>query len=367
METNELIEVFEAYGAVIEAKVLPAKSDDSKPCGLVRFASVDMAAWVCDNLNGNIPEGLSDPIICRFANAKEPKGGKGVYAPDPYKGKGGGKYGAPAYAPPPPLAAPQGKGYDAKGAPQPAPSDNVWVGDLPPGMDKEGLVESFSDYGQIVDCRMLPGRDENAKPCAMVRFASVQQASWFVENLNGNIPQNLSEPIVCRFANNNKGKGDKGGGGGAYAPAARSEPYPSYGGSYGGHSKSEPKGGGKKGGKMPHSMWALSSAIRKSGILGDRGVPDDCCLFVGNLPNDTTDVDLFRLFCPFGAIAASGVKAMLFDDGSCKGFGFVDYSDPAAAAGAVMALNGFALPDGSAINVSIKSQSQSMKGKGKGW
>merc|ERR1740130_1637491 len=43
----------------------------------------------------------------------------------------------------------------------------------------------------------------------MVRFASVEMATWVVENLNGNIPKGFQEPIQCRYANSpTKGKGD---------------------------------------------------------------------------------------------------------------------------------------------------------------
>jgi len=94
-------------------------------------------------------------------------------------------------------------------------------------------------------------------------------------------------------------------------------------------------------------------------------VPDDCQCFIKNLPSDTTDLDLYKLFAPFGAIPPTGVKAMANPDGTCKGFGFVDLADPTAAATAVMALDGHTLPDGSSISVSTKKPSNK-KGKGKG-
>ena len=51
-----------------------------------------------------------------------------------------------------------------------------------------------------------------------------------VENLNGNIPEGLAEPIITRFANanNDKGKGKDNGKGGGW----KSEPY-GGGGSWG--------------------------------------------------------------------------------------------------------------------------------------
>jgi hypothetical protein len=45
---------------------------------MLRFASVDEAKWLVENLNGNIPEGLTEAIQVRFANAPGAgKGGKG--------------------------------------------------------------------------------------------------------------------------------------------------------------------------------------------------------------------------------------------------------------------------------------------------
>ncbi|CAK0856005.1 unnamed protein product [Prorocentrum cordatum] len=82
--------------------------------------------------------------------------------------------------------------------------------------------------------------------------------------------------------------------------------------------------GGKQG--TPGSAQGLLTAVRKAGVLGGGKVPVECQIYVKNLPPDMTDLDLFRLFAPFGAIAPSGVKVMLNEDGSCKGFGFVDYA-----------------------------------------
>merc|ERR1719199_676639 len=118
--------LFEAYGTVVECRMLPGKDEMAKPCGMIRFGSVEMAAWVVQNLNGNIPEGLQEPVIVRFANAKG-EGGKGGDArASPYGGGGcfGGGAAKGGFSPPP-------------------PSDNVWVGDLPAGCEKNDLMTIF--------------------------------------------------------------------------------------------------------------------------------------------------------------------------------------------------------------------------------
>merc|ERR1719343_1303267 len=121
------------------------------------------------------------------------------------------------------------------------------------------------------------------------------------------------------------------------------------------------KGGGKGGGK-PGSFFVLYGAVRKAGLLGGKGVPDENQVYVRNLPSDTTDVDLYRLFAPFGAIAPTGAKAMMGPDGSCKGIGFIDFVDATCAEAAISTLNNLTLADGSSIQVSTKA---AKKGGGK--
>merc|ERR1712032_499105 len=86
------------------------------------------------------------------------------------------------------------------------------------------------------------------------------------------------------------------------------------------------------------------------------GTPDTNCLCLGNLPQDTTDVDLYRLFAGFGAISAKGVRTLRNPDGSCKGFGFVNFLDNYAAQHALLALNGTLLPSGKALHIELRSQ-----------
>jgi len=355
MDKGTLANLFEAYGTVVECRILPGRDESSKPAAMIRFGSVDMATWVVENLNGNMPEGVTEPIVCRFANAKGDKGGgKGDFggqgkAAGPYGGGGGGSWDK------------GGGGGGKAGFVPPSPSDNVWIGDLPVGCEKNDLATVFEAYGTIQDCRILPGRDPAAKPCAMIRFASVEMATWVVENLNGNIPQGLAEPIIARFANS--GGASKGGAkGGDFGGGGKAGGFGGKGGDFGGGKggKGGPKG--KKGG-APGSFQALMQSVKGAGLLGGGTVADECQCYVRNLPRDTTDLDLYKLFSPFGSIPPTGVKAMKNEDGSCKGFGFVDLTDPTAAATAVMSLDGHTLPDGSCLQVSAK---QAGKGGGKG-
>merc|ERR1719436_569593 len=77
------------------------------------------------------------------------------------------------------------------------PSDNLYIYDLPAAMDDSTLLQVFSKYGEVRQHRLMPGPTQCG---ALVRFSTVQQATWVKENLNGNIPEGLSSPIQVYFA-----------------------------------------------------------------------------------------------------------------------------------------------------------------------
>lgn len=350
-DKQQLQDVFEAYGTVVDCRHLPPKNEGAKSSALLRFGSVAEAQWLVDNLNGNLAEGLEEPIIVRFANSPSAKGDKG----DKGWGKGGDKgKSAPAWSAP-----------AAGGAP--GRSDNLWIGDLPSDFTQEQLTEVFTAYGTVVQCRVLPVKQEGSPLCAMVRFSSVDEASWIVDNLNGNIAEGMDTPIAVRHAN--QGKQD----GGSWGKAAAAE-APSKGASpYGKGGYKAPAKGGKGVGKdgMPESAASLCKGLFKGGVFGDQGkskTPDECVCYVSNLPHDMTDIDLYKVFSPYGSIPPNGVKVMTDQStGFCDGRGFVDFNHPEEAATAVLALNEFVTQDGSFISVSTKTKrTHNDKGGGKG-
>lgn len=70
--------------------------------------------------------------------------------------------------------------------------------------------------------------------------------------------------------------------------------------------------------------------------------PDGANLFIFHIPNHFTNLDMYQLFCPYGNLLS--VRIMVEKDtGRSRGFGFVSYDSPAAAALAIKELNGFAI------------------------
>ena len=79
----------------------------------------------------------------------------------------------------------------------------------------KALSEEFSEHRHIHACEILrPGTSEVA---VVFRLASKQDASWFIDKLNGNIPLGLVNAVLVRLAKPDEvgalvGKHDESGG-----------------------------------------------------------------------------------------------------------------------------------------------------------
>eukprot|EP00930_Biecheleria_cincta_P089113 TRINITY_DN78377_c0_g1_i1.p1 TRINITY_DN78377_c0_g1~~TRINITY_DN78377_c0_g1_i1.p1 ORF type:complete len:353 (+),score=59.92 TRINITY_DN78377_c0_g1_i1:135-1061(+) len=265
-------------------------------------------------------------------------------------------------------------------------------------MDQNTFVQVFQQYGQIASAKLCPPKVPGARSSGLIRFQSQAEATWVVDTLHGNIAMGLTDPIVCNYANERgpsiagitgikggalpaitafggcdggkakgKGAGNWGeiaslvaqmtgkGGGDSYdgGDSSRSQPYNSKGGG-----KALGKVGAKGCGKTDPLCDAVYMTVKNAGLIGAGRPPPECELYVGNIPSDSHDLFLYRLFSPFGAIAHTGAKAMINPDGTCKGFAFVDFVDPGAAQTAVATLNGMTLPDGNNLIVCLKAESK---------
>lgn len=272
---------------------------------------------------------------------------------------------------------------------------------LPANMGKERLLGIFGAYGKIEESALL----QNG--AAILKFAALDEATWFVTNLNGNMPEGLTTPVTVQFAKprgptSTSLGGSTGGGIGrswmSTTPGINSLvtplPFNTGGGSLslgfsgcnGGGSLSPGFSGGKSAGKginvgsLPgrgssvssESVQVLKAGLQSSGTLtpvqagqGQRSEAQQLC--ISGLPSDTTDKDLYDLFGPFGAIPMQGVKAMLGPDGRCTGMAFVDYLDASSVENAVMKLNGTVLPDGTQLHLHQKSAAPGSMGMGNGF
>lgn len=161
---QELQAVFGQYGTIISIKVNTPYGP--KGSALIRFSTVEEASWVAENLNGNIPQGLSYPVVALFANQGVNIGTSHMGINHTSNGSAnGGNF----------LGQSVGQKISAQ------PPEGILIGDIPQHIESEDQIkELFAPY------------------CAITTL-SAQEAQWLVENLNGNIPQGLVEPITVRY------------------------------------------------------------------------------------------------------------------------------------------------------------------------
>lgn len=146
--TEDLIkQVFGQYGAVNSCRVLNNPGKPDLAC-MVQMADAGMAMWMVDNLNGNIPVGLSTPISVRFA---QPVG----------YGKASGKSYSQNRASPYSAAVPALPAVPAPPAPVPAAP-------APPAV---GIQQGYP--GMALDATMPA-----AAPVAAPQYLEAAQAAW---------------------------------------------------------------------------------------------------------------------------------------------------------------------------------------------
>merc|ERR1712048_724914 len=72
-----------------------------------------------------------------------------------------------------------------------------------------------------------------------------------------------------------------------------------------------PAGTGKSGSSTVSSCdidMLVKGLIQENLLPGSGRKPDENSLYITGLPHNTTNIDLYKIFAPFGAIPATGVK-----------------------------------------------------------
>jgi len=105
-----------------------------------------------------------------------------------------------------------GKGGGKGGAPE---NETLFVKSLPLESTPEGLQAIFSQYGGVKSVKVLPPSGGRTVVAAFVIMNSVEEAKWIVENVNGQVPTGLQNPVEVIFASPREFSPTWGKGGGA--------------------------------------------------------------------------------------------------------------------------------------------------------
>ena len=236
---------------------------------------------------------------------------------------------------------------------------NVFVTDLPAEMDEDSLKGIFGAYGTVTYGKMFQSK---GKPTcsAIVEFASIDEATWVVENVSGTVPDGLSAPVTVAFKTK-KPKGDKGGGkgkgwsddwgkgrggdswgksgGGGWGKGAGGD---SWGKGGGGGSWGKGGGdswGGAKGPWQPMFQKTWDGGKGKGKTKGPKIQDPTKVAWVGNIPAEATFKELLEL----GNHAGTAKWAEVWPSKKGKGgpaTGVIGYGTAEEATQAIQMLNG---------------------------
>eukprot|EP00416_Gambierdiscus_australes_P034179 CAMPEP_0171107062 /NCGR_PEP_ID=MMETSP0766_2-20121228/66070_1 /TAXON_ID=439317 /ORGANISM="Gambierdiscus australes, Strain CAWD 149" /LENGTH=345 /DNA_ID=CAMNT_0011568287 /DNA_START=52 /DNA_END=1089 /DNA_ORIENTATION=- len=311
-------QLFEGYGTITSVKLFA-----SMRYGFVKFSTVEDAQTVVDEMNGS--EWGNSQLVVKFANNDQGQssGGHRSTQQSSWSSTAGG----------------------TRNVRDPStPGDQVYIKGLPLDFTDDQLLEVFSAYGQVVWHKVLK-RDGASDSVALVQMSSVDEATWIVENLHGNIPQGLTMAVSITFSAGPKNKrGAAGGGGGGGCGSTWGLVPASSGSRYSPYSNSAPEGGASDG-----NLWQMLQGF-SAHKASFSDFNDGSNLYIKGLPNTVDELYLYKLFAPFGGIQS--VKPVVQDWGA---IGFVKFTHAEEAQVAISQLNGQMMPDGSVIQVSVKS------------
>lgn len=212
--------IFARYGQVLSVKVLMSPPGVDNAAALVQMGSVQEAEWLVNNVNNNIPEGLSSPILIKYANNSKGSS-KGTFGGDAAAFAAAPVAAAPAFNPAACGIAPQFAAVPGGATPAGQPSDNLYMKGFSGDVDEDQLRAILGPYGNIISIKVLPPPVGKTCAAALVRMSTQEEAKWLVENMNGNIPQGQTQPVEVKYAANSGAAGK----GGAAPAQGRWAPY----------------------------------------------------------------------------------------------------------------------------------------------
>ncbi|XP_021733985.1 glycine-rich RNA-binding protein 3, mitochondrial-like [Chenopodium quinoa] len=145
-------------------------------------------------------------------------------------------------------------------------SSKLFVGGLPWAVDERSLRETFSQYGEVIEAKVIIDREQNrSRGFGFVTFASTEEASSALQAMDGQDLQgrtvrvNYATDRAPRPYGGGGGFGGGGYGGGGYGGGGYGGGgYGSGGGGYGG---GQNYGGGNSGGYAPPGGYAPSGGF----------------------------------------------------------------------------------------------------------
>jgi len=339
LDVETLKAAFEPYGEIKTCKLI--KGLPGNMAAMIQFGTVEEATFCVDNLNEQILFEDCGLTHIKFSSKQQPQIAKPVVK-IPVKPVAKPALAKPAVAKPA-VAKPA---FVKPAVAKPAGAAPVGVVSAQPGV-KPGLIKSTplrsaasAESGVVrpglIKATPLKGKavavsaaKPVVRPAALVQAATIKPVAQLAFKPVAQVPKAASARVSPYGAA--PGVVDMRGGYGAVKAATAGAVV---------------------------SAASLKKELQASGrLLGGGNKEWDPAgeLFVGSLPPDMTDQDMYEIFSTFGAIPVRGVKAMKLKDGVGTGVGYVNFINPAHAQLAISYLNGHMMPNGKTLQVRLKT------------
>lgn len=308
-------QLFAAFGSIQSTKLCQGKFPEK--FGFVRYSSAEEAQTAINSMN-NFEFG-GKRLQVRLANEKG-QGGNSSGSDEVGATFGSGPTN-PQY-----VVTNTGVATLVNAPTDTSPSSNLYIKGLPPHVTDQMLQEVFGAYGSVKQTRVLDKAGLAGDSIVLVRMGTVEEATWIVNNLNGNIPQGLTTPVTVKFADPPEVR--------AVKAATQVVKGPPIGASGVVAPTSIGLGGlsGPIGSAMP-ALTGVGMARTTEPQVQNLGAN----VYIAGIP-ETTDEDTFRkLFEGFGTI----VSAKLCQGKFPEKYGFVRFSSPEEGQMAINTMNNF--------------------------
>jgi len=210
---------------------------------------------------------------------------------------------------------------------------NVFIANLPKTVDEEQLKSMFAPYGQIIRSKILVDHQTGvSKGCGFILFSKTAEADWAISELNGSMaPGSTNLMTVKKAQDSEQTKAMKHG---QIQVIHHYSSYPGAGGTVSPYTLPI-----RTTSRTVNRFNPMSSGRQLAPVQMDSSEAGHT-LFIYNIGPDATEIELYGLFGPFGAITKVHIQRDL-TTGAGKGFGFVTYNDYNDAVSAIQAMNGY--------------------------
>ena len=255
---------------------------------------------------------------------------------------------------------------------------NLYIAGLPPTVDEDKLSILFNPFGQIITHKVLYNPDGSSRGVGFVRFDKRSEAQAAIDAMNGKSLDGATVPLSVKFAippavkNLNQSIGvniaQNPVAAAALAAAGDYNKPSSFGAGRSQSVRFSPMAS-SSGNNNPAGvvgMMAAAAAAQQSlqtpvqnalsGPLDQTGRSmGPWCVYVYGLQPTASEITLYQLFAPFGAILSVRLmRDLTKSEQPCKGYGFVNFVNNTDAHRAVMQMNNF-LYEEKYLQVSFKS------------